>query len=112
VIKIKSIILDEYIENHKIEKIDFMKIDAEWAEYKIFHWLQKSIKENKITTFYFETNSQSQKEEIKWILDFLEKNWYENYWLNEKNWKLKNWNWELNCFSVLKKEKEILKDYF
>jgi hypothetical protein len=29
VIKIKSIILDEYIENHKIEKIDFMKIDAE-----------------------------------------------------------------------------------
>ena len=46
--KVKIFTLDNYVEEKKIDKIDFMKIDAQLYEDKILEGSLKSLKDNKI----------------------------------------------------------------
>ena len=51
-IKVKMITLDEYLSNHKINKIDFIKIDTEGYEFNVLRGLESKI--NKIGLIMFE----------------------------------------------------------
>ncbi len=52
--KINSIKLDDFIIEHKIEKIDILKLDTQGTESQIIEGASKSIKENKIFLIYLE----------------------------------------------------------
>ena len=53
-IKVKSITLDEFIDEYGIEKIDILKLDTQGSEYQILEGASKSIEQNKISLIYLE----------------------------------------------------------
>ena len=53
-IKINSLILDDFIEQNKIDKIDILKLDTQGAEYNIIEGALKSIGQNIISLIYLE----------------------------------------------------------
>lgn len=51
--------LDAFIQEHKIEQIDLLKIDTEGFEYSVMSGCLESIKNNKIKAIHFEFNSMN-----------------------------------------------------
>ena len=51
--------LDAFIQEHKIEHIDLLKIDTEGFEYSVISGCLESIKNNKIKAIHFEFNSMN-----------------------------------------------------
>jgi FkbM family methyltransferase len=51
--------LDAFIQEHKIEYIDLLKIDTEGFEYSVMSGCLESIKNNKIKAIHFEFNSMN-----------------------------------------------------
>lgn len=63
---VKSITLDDFFENHKIDKIDYMKVDIEGGERSAF----KNVKDevwHKISKVFFELHSFSEKERVNFV---------------------------------------------
>jgi len=65
--KVKCMTIESILKDHKIEKIDFLKIDCEGTEYAVFESLSKEIFE-KITTISMEFHDLKSE---KYTADFL-----------------------------------------
>ena len=89
-LKVESICLDEYFNNF-YGKINFIKIDAEGHEGKIFYGMQKLLKKNQqlhiMTEFYFKLINQSGIKP-KQFLELLVNNNFKLYDMREKNDKI------------------------
>jgi len=70
--KVESFSLRDFMENNKIEKIDFLKIDCEGAEFEILLNLEKEVlkKINKISAEIHENDNNS----LDKLIDFFNKN--------------------------------------
>jgi FkbM family methyltransferase len=87
VLNVKSETLDTYCEKNNINKIQFIKIDVEGAEYLIFKGAKELLKNKKIKCGIFEigqtlTDANTSENEI---CSYLKSYGYETYRLNEDN---------------------------
>lgn len=62
--------LDAFIQEHKIEHIDLLKIDTEGFEYSVMSGCLESIKNNKIKAIHFEFNSMNMISKV-FMKDFI-----------------------------------------
>lgn len=87
--------LDTFFYELNLEKIDYLKIDTEGAEYKILCGAQNILKENKIIFVQFEYGLSDPNNDIpsvELICDLLSSYGYEEILTSgrEKVWKIKN----------------------
>lgn len=69
-VEVESFFLPEFMVGHKIEKIDFLKIDCEGGEYEIFFTMPKEILEKikKISMEYHDLDKERNGEKMKEFL--------------------------------------------
>lgn len=53
-VKVPSVSLDDYVQEQKIEKVDFIKIDVEGAEYEVFEGAKKLLSSDQKPVIMFE----------------------------------------------------------
>lgn len=73
---VKSMNLDSFFNKYKIKKIDFLKMDCEGAEYKIFFGASKKTLE-KIKKISMEYHNLDEKKNVHKLKKYLEKNNFE-----------------------------------
>jgi len=71
--KVDSFSLGDFVKKNKIEKIDFLKIDCEGAEFEILLNLDKELMKN-INRISAEVHENSNTDSIDKLVDFLSKN--------------------------------------
>jgi FkbM family methyltransferase len=78
--------LDHFCHEHKISKIDFLKIDTEGAEWKVLQGAQNLLKDQKIRNIQFEYGGcyQDAKTTLYQVCDFLTKNGYAIFFITPK----------------------------
>ncbi len=84
-LKVKSITLDQFAEERKINRIDLLKVDTEGAEALVFEGAKSLLKEKKIACILFEVNSNIhhfKSTEIK-LLTYLEQLGYSIYYFDK-----------------------------
>lgn len=69
---IKAITLEQFFIKHKIEKIDYMKVDIEGHEKTVFEKTPQDIW-NKINKLFIEIHGFSKEEKDKFITDFIKR---------------------------------------
>lgn len=76
---VKIITLDEFVENHKIETIDLLKIDTEGNEFNVLLGCKNLLRNNRIKAIHFEFNEMNiiSKVSFKDFWDYLKE--YEFY---------------------------------
>ena len=95
---VKTVILDEYIEKNNLEKIDFVKIDCEGIELKIFNGLNRNIKKIKCFQFEFGSANIDTNTNFKQFFDLFKKNDFTIYRITAfGNYVITKYN-ELNEF--------------
>lgn len=57
--KVSLLRLDDFVESHKIDKINILKIDAEGNEFEVLKGAQKTIAEKRIEIIHFEFNEMN-----------------------------------------------------
>ena len=79
--KVESFSLKDFVKSNKIEKIDFLKIDCEGAEFKILLNFDKELMK-KINKISAEVHENSNTYSLDKLVDFLKKN---NFKVNTSN---------------------------
>lgn len=67
---VKATTIDQFMEKHKIEQIDLLKIDTEGHEYQVLRGAKKAIKEKRIKIVQFEFNEMNVFSK-KFLIDFM-----------------------------------------
>ena len=86
--EIELITLDSFFESSKLSKVDFIKIDVEWAELDVIIWADKTIKRYK-PTFSIEVSDETYQNfwyTSKILIEKLQSLWYGVY--NYTTWML------------------------
>ena len=93
--KVNVTTIDQFCEEHSISFIDFLKIDCEGFDLKVMLGAEKMIKTKSIRYIQFEYNHDwlSAGATLKFALDFLIKNGYNVYVVNNKG--LSNYDYKV-----------------
>lgn len=94
---ITLITIDKFISNKKISKLDFIKIDVEWAERSVIEWAKETIKKLK-PTFSIEVSDETYKSFKYTSKDLIN--------------IMKNLGYSVYNYKKKKLEKEKIKDYY
>lgn len=82
--RVPNQILDEYLENNKIERVDFIKMDLEGYELRALAGLKRSLASRKIRAVYYELSTGNLARQGKLpvdVLEFMNKAGYRNFYV-------------------------------
>ena len=81
-ITIPTITINDFIKQHNISKIDFLKVDCEGGEWDLFKNIDKDYLRNNITKIALEYHSEEIK---KYLINVLTENGFKIEWVNGRN---------------------------